>query len=311
MAAPLVTLRCTRCGGLLSASVATGGPTTFVLCPHCANPVAAVPLRDPPPLFTWEVFPHLYPPLPPPRALGRRARAVATAFLLAATVAIVGVAGAFGVAGAISLGPSAFTVEGVVDTPLSPSGALPVAGAVVTLHGENHFVEQLVTAQDGSFRFTGVPGGGVLLNVTAPGFDSASVTLFVSPLYTASGRGPGNVEITVPEGNGSFTVYTSDSPFADLESFVASLWSATILLALAATVTGFGALYSYRGERASVAVAGSVSASAAPAVFYLLALDSAFPWTLAAAAGIFGSGVVALFLSVVPMAATAPAPDPD
>ncbi|MGC2360173.1 MAG: hypothetical protein WA691_07740, partial [Thermoplasmata archaeon] len=67
MATSTVYLRCPACGGDLRVVLASEPATQWFPCPHCRTPVPAVVPRDPPPLYSWEVLPGLYPALPRPR----------------------------------------------------------------------------------------------------------------------------------------------------------------------------------------------------------------------------------------------------
>ncbi|MGC2788982.1 MAG: hypothetical protein WA547_02845, partial [Thermoplasmata archaeon] len=86
MATSTVYLRCPACGGDLRVVLASEPATQWFPCPHCRTPVPAVVPRDPPPLYSWEVLPGLYPALPRPRVPRWRARRAAAAALLVVAV---------------------------------------------------------------------------------------------------------------------------------------------------------------------------------------------------------------------------------
>jgi hypothetical protein len=299
-----VTLRCPRCGAYVAAPATRPHETSWASCPHCGTPLPVVAPRDPPPLFAWEVYPTLYPTLPPARAPGRRLYHVGAAALAVTVVLLVGIGGALVWAGAEALTPSTFSLAGTVvgsSLTLGPTGT-PVAGASINATGENGYSATVVTGPTGQFLLTGVPAGGLVLNVTAPGFARSVVQVFLSKTYSATG-GAGALRIVLPAaGQASTTVL--DSPFADLESYLTSLWSAAILLGIAALVAAVGAWAMAAGRRPAFGVAGGAAAMVAPAALYLLSDATAFPLLAAPTAALSALGALALSLSAYPMAWT-------
>ncbi|HEV2519571.1 MAG TPA: carboxypeptidase-like regulatory domain-containing protein [Thermoplasmata archaeon] len=309
MTAPPIPLRCTRCGALGIFPPPPGSGTAWFGCPSCGHPVPVVPWRERAPLFTWEAFPHLYPPASAPRIPSRALTSALLALLLIATAALGGLAASAGYEGAAALGPASFTIAGTVlgAPPTGSSGtATPLAGALVTMHSEGAADRSAVTGPDGTFQFLGVPSGGVIVNASAGGYGAESRSLFVSPVYSTPGTAADPLAVTLPRGNasvnGSVPIALAESPFADLESLVASLWSAAALLAIGTVVAAFGALELARRGRPAFVVAGGAAALTAPLTVFLLGIGTALPWLGAAAAGTAGIGAVVAGTQAIRMA---------
>ena len=305
-----VTLRCPRCGAYLAAP-SPGAATSWATCPHCYNALPVVGPRDPPPLFTWEVYPSLYPALPPPRAPGRHLPTVVLASLCAAAILLAGLAGILFLTGTSALAPGSFELSGVVEglnaTPFGSTAPLP--GALVRLTSEGGYNETVLSGSDGSFRFTGIPSGGATLNVTHAGFSPVEVTLLYSKPFVAAGDSGGlTVEMTPANGNSPTSVV--ETPFPDLESLLTSLWSGTVLLGAAALLTIAGALAARRPERAPVAIAGGAAAIVAPVSLFLLGDTAVVPLAAYFSVALSALGAVAASLGAVPLLWDGPPPEP-
>lgn len=263
--------------------------------------------RDPPPLYSWEVLPGLYPALPRPKVPRWRAGRAAAAALL--VVAVVGAAlGAVLVYdGWEASRPSSFTIAGSVDH-LVGGFAQPIAGATVTLTNDANASTRVVTGFDGAFSFGSVPSGGVTLNVTAPGYEPATVTTFVSSVYQTAATG---IEVDLTSGASGVGSTVVLAPFPDLEQFLASVGSGAALLAIIAVVAGYAAIATMRDDRPAVGVVGGAAGVLAPLVPFYLTLSSAFPLVESLTAILAGAGAFALTLRVVQLGQTGPAPDPD
>jgi hypothetical protein len=304
-----MTIRCPRCGRFLVAPAPLSPEPAWFACPHCAQPVPVVPPRDPPPLFSWEVYPHLYPPAHPPKVPGPAVARLLTALLVTATVVLAGLSGGLGWAGAASLAPGGFTVRGVVVETLGSGSAVPLLGALVNLSGEST-TSTTATALDGSFSFASVPAGGITLNISKPGYGSLLLQLFASAVYSTAGIGtPVYVSLTPgPSGNATDVALSS---FGNLDGFLTNLWSSSILLGLGAVVAAAGAFAAYRERRLSYAVAGAGAAIAGPIAPGLLGVMGAFPVVGWFAALAIALGAVALGLGTVRLASVARPPDDD
>ena len=305
MAASTVFVRCPVCSGELRVVLAAQPPTQWFPCPHCHTPVAVVVPRDPPPLYTWEVLPGLYPPLPRPRVPRWRVRpAVAAALFVVAVVAAA--LGATLVYDAWEVTrPASFTVDGTVEHAVG--GTLrPLAGAEVKLTNDANRTSEVVTGDDGSFSFASIPSGGVSLNVSAAGYAPATVTTFVSAIYGTQVTGLQVVLFPGAVGNGSTVAL---APFFDLEQFVASLGSGAVLLGLITLVAGFAAVATIREDRPAVGVVGGAAGLLSPLILVYLTLSSALPIVEELTAVTAAAGAFTVVLRALQMAQTGPAPD--
>lgn len=292
-----VTVRCPRCGAYVASPASYSAQPSWATCPHCGTTLPIVAPRDPPPLFTWEVHPGVYPNLPPPRAPGKLLASFLAFTLLAAALLLFGVSGTLTVTGATALTPATYTVGGTVEQ--STSGAPLLASVNVT--GENGFQRIVATGVDGTFSIPSVPAGGITLNVTAPGFDARVVTLFLSRAYSSVGD-PSHLLITMDPGAPTNIVSTGAAEFPDLETFVASLWSGAILLGLGALLSAAGALMAWRRQRPSIPTVAGVGAIVAPTALFVLGDTTALPYLYWAAGAIVVAGIVASTLGILEMA---------
>jgi hypothetical protein len=305
---PLVTIRCVRCGRLLVAPVPPSAEPVWFACPHCAQPVPVVAPRDPPPLFSWEVYPHLYPPARPPKVPGPAVGRLLVALLLTGVVVLVGLAGALSWAGVSSLQPGAFTVEGVVTLSESNGATVPSVGSLVNLTSETGEVRTVATGSDGSFAFSDVPPGGIVLNVSAAGYGPVLVELFASSVYSTVGVGRA-VDVSLAPGTVNNVTYLSYTPFGDLDGFLTSLGSSAVLLGLCAVAAAVGTVAAYRGRRLPYAVAGAGAAIAGSLAPGLLGVETAFPVVTWFAGLAISTGAVALGLATVRLASLGTPPD--
>lgn len=298
MASVWATARCVHCGAPSAVLVPPTPGARWVTCPNCHGTMPIVPPTNPPPIFSWEVYPSVYPPPPPLRGSGRPVGPLAAVALVACTLLLVGVAGALVFGGAEALGPSTFRLSGTVE--LAANGA-PYQGALVTLGSETGWIASVTTGPNGSYHFVGIPAGGATLNVSAIGMAPVTVGMFFSPTFRSTGAGPSGLTIELSPGSSAQASTTYESPYPNLESFVSSLWSAGTLLLLAAIVTGAGAWLAYHRRRPTVGVAGGFSAVLAPFVLAILGVTSAFPLLLYPAATTVGLGLVAAILELIPV----------
>ncbi len=296
-----VTVRCPRCGAYVAAPGRSTTAATYATCPHCSTTLPVVAPRDPPPLFSWEVFPSVYPSLPVPRAPGRRLLGFVGLVLIVATLLLASLAGFLVWNGAAALGPGTFTLQGDVDRAASGVGIVsPISGAFVNVTGESGMRASVVTNATGHFSVSGVPAGGVTLNVSAPGFDSVIVQLFVSSIYATSGASSGLLVVLAPASTPSAHTVVQ-GPFATLEGFLTSLWSAAAILGIAAILAAVGARASRRNDRPTFAVAGGAATLLAPGALFTLGDTEAFPYLEIPTVVLATVGALAIALAVVPL----------
>jgi hypothetical protein len=303
MGSPLVTVRCTSCGRFLSAPAPTSPAPAWYACPSCARPVPVIAPHEPPPLFSWEVYPQLYPLGSPPRPFGPRLDRAVGALLVLVTVLLAIVAGALLWQGAAALtGPGRAIGGHVYDRGGNGSAATPVPGARVNVSGEGGFRSATVTDALGAFSVPDVPSGRIVLYVNATGFAPLEVQLFASAVYSSPAGNLTNLTL-VPTPGGSGTVTTLiETSFPDLENFVATVWSGTAVLGAATAVAAVGTYQLLRRGRRAWGVGAGMGGVLAPAVLFELGLPDLFP-TIAylviapCALGIAATTVLALRLA--------------
>ena len=307
MALSTVAVRCPACGTDLRVVVAAEPPTQWFPCPNCHAPMPVVVPRDPPPLYTWEVLPGLYPPMARPRVPRWRARRPVAAALLAVAVIGAALAAVLVYDGVAATQPASFVIDGTV---VQNVGGLtePVAGAQVVLTNDAGQSSSQSTSLGGGFSFSGVPPGGVTLNVTDSGFSTVTLTTFVSSVYATQAEG---LEVVLTAGSSSNVTTVALAPFPDLEQFLASIGSGAVLLGIIAIVAGAAAVATVRHDRPALGVVGGAAGIVAPLVLFYLSLSSAFPLLEDLSAIVAGAGSFTLALRAVQLAQTGPAPDPD
>ncbi len=308
MTAPSVAVRCPHCGADLRVVLAPAPPTQWFPCPNCRTPVAVVVPRDPPPLYSWEVLPGLYPPLPrmrPPRWNSRRAAVLA---LLVAAVLLLAFAGLMVLYAYAAGGTGSFAVSGSVSETTSGGATIPALGARVLLTTESGATQSLVTGPSGAYDFTGVPTGGLTVNVTLSGYAPVSVEALVSPIYSVGSSG---VDVVLEPGSLGNGTTLALSAFPTLESFVASIGAGVVLLGFAALVSIGAAWVTLRSDRPAVGVVGGGAGLFAPLALALLSLDSPFPLVIAGTGIAAAFGAFALGARAVELTQRSPAPDRD
>jgi hypothetical protein len=308
MAAPSVAIRCPTCGQDLAVVLAPSPPTQWFPCPHCGTPVPVVVPRDPPPLYTWEVLPGLYPALPRPRRPRWRARGAVAAALVAIAVLAVAFAGIFAYYAVLAPTPGSYTVSGIVVEDLGGGRTAPAVGAAVSLTPEGGATSTESTGTNGVFYFSGVPTGGLSLNFSLTGYAPIEVQTFVSSVYDAGSQG---ILVTLEPGSAGNGTTVAFSAFPDLESFLASVGSAVVLLGIVAGVAGVAAVGTLRHDRPALGVVGGGAGVFAPLGLYFLSLGPAFPLVLDMTATLAGLGAFALALRAVEIAQTGAGPAPD
>lgn len=277
-----ITARCPNCGTLTEVPAGSKGPVGWFPCPHCAQPVPFLPSGEARPLFSWEVYPGLYPRSPPTRP-GRIRRSTVSAVGLAVAAAFaIALAASFAVLSVEAAGPDSFSVGGTV----ACSGGTPFTVVVVTLTTEANAAESATTTCGGAFAFAGVPTGGDVVNASAPGFGWSAVAIFLSPVYASTP--PGALSLLLASG-ATNTSYVSTTAFPTLESFLTATGSASVLFGI---VGALALLAIVRREAVWGACAG-YGASLAVLVPFTLGLAAPFPLLAGAVLGAGFGGAVA------------------
>jgi hypothetical protein len=263
--------------------------------------------RDLPPLYSWEVYPGLYPELPRPRVPKWRVRRAAAAALLVVAVVSAGLAAGLIWTGWDSAQPARYTVSGTVYEP-SGSGVAPLAGAVVTLVDDANATSRTVTGFGGTFSFANVMQGGVALNISESGYAPITLYTFVSNAYSTQATG---LVITLTPGGAGNGTTVALTPFPDMEQFLASVGAGAILLGIVALVAGFAAVVTLRADRPAMGVLGGAAGVLSPLALVYLSLSTALPILIAVTTITAGAGTFVLVVRALQLARTGPAPDPD
>ena len=298
MGQPTVTVRCPSCGQELRVALAPSPPTQWFPCPRCHAPVPVVAPRDLPPLYTWEVIPGLYPQLAFPRKPRWRAAPIASVALAVASVLALVAAGLLGYDGVVASQPATYAVTGTVYR-ASGNLLLPVAGASVALSVNGALFATRTTGLSGAFAFTGVPDGGLELNVTASGYGPTVVYTFASRSYSTQTLG---LDVLLEPGEPQNSSVDSLTPFGDLETLLAYVGGAAVLLAVAGGVAAAASFAVRRPNGSVTAVVGAGAAVAVPVVLLVLALGDAFPPVAIVAGVVGGIGAFALVLATAGLA---------
>jgi Carboxypeptidase regulatory-like domain len=306
MAPPLTTVRCAACGAPVSVFLAPAPATQWFPCPQCRTPVPVLVPRDPPALYSWEVLPGLYPPLRSPRVPRWRAYRAAGGALLNVAVFAALLTGILGYYAVTADAPGSFSVAGSVVLEDSKGRTIPAAGASIVATDEAGQQFNTTTAGDGQFGLSGLPTGGVALNVSYPRFAPVRVDVFLSTVYSG---GATSIVVTLLAGNYSNRSTVSLTPFLDVETFVAAIGGAVVLLGLVTVIAAVSAVVTLRSDRPAVGVVGGGAGVFAPAALALLSLGTAFPVLLAASGILAAIGGFALAIRAVEMGQVGSAPD--
>jgi hypothetical protein len=306
MAVPTLAIRCPACGTDLRIVLAPAPPTQWFPCPHCGTPVPAVVPRDPPPLYSWEVLPGLYPPLPRPRVPRWRTRPAVAVALVAIVVSSFAVGGLLTYYGLGAAAPAEYTVAGTVEKEVGIGLWAPANATVVLTNDRGQTESQRASAQ-GTFEFLGVPAGGITLNATLPGYAPEVVQTFASPVYNTGTTG---VLIMLSHGPVQNATTVSLTPFPNMESFLASIGGAIALLGLVAIIAGLVAVATVRRDAIPLGVVGGSAGLGVPFAIYLLGLGSVFPLVVVGAAIAGGFGAFVVTIRGAELAVSAPAAGP-
>jgi len=307
MAPPLVSVRCPACGGPLSVVPAPAPPTQWFACPHCRAPVPVVVPRDPPPLYSWEVLPGLYPYLPTPRVPKWRARRTAFGALLNVAVIALVLTAILGYYAVAATAPGSYTVTGAVGLEQnSTSPVFPAVGALIIATDEAGHNYTAVTQSDGTFGISSLPTGGISLNVSFPGYAPVTIDIFLSTVFSA---GASAVDVTLLAGNVSNGTLGSLTPFVNIETFVATIGSGVVLLGLVAAIATAAAWLTLRSDRPALGVVGGAAGLLAPLAIASLDLGTPFPILLLATGLLAAFGGFAFAIRAIEMALVGATPD--
>ncbi|MFZ0830522.1 MAG: zinc ribbon domain-containing protein [Thermoplasmata archaeon] len=300
MATP-VDLRCPHCGARLTAYTPYPQVTSYTRCPQCGSVLPFVAPREPAPLYSWEVYPGLYPPTSVPRPPSRWRQPALVALLIAATLLLVALGGVFAWDGSEALRPGTLIVGGTILPATAP-------GAWVDVQGENGFADN-VSAATGTFVVSGVPYGGVTITTGAIGYETVQVDLFLSPVYSSVTGNPAAMQIDLTPANGTGVYIIDTTAFSDLETFVATVWSGTGLLWIAALFTGLGVL-AVRRDGIPLVVVGGASAVVAPFILPLLGINVVSEALTVVGLTALPVGLVVLALALPPFVRAQPPVEP-
>jgi hypothetical protein len=299
MQGPPVTLRCTRCGSIVAAPAPPVPYAAWYRCPTCGQPIPVLRPRDPAPLFTWEAFPHLYPPPPAARPPGARAYRLCAVLLLLATVLVLASAAGLLWQGARADPGPTYTIGGHVLQFLNGNTTrTPISGALVVLTDDSGRRSSTTTGPGGGFSFPRVPTGAIELNVSASGFEPATLDLFASPPYSSAGGNLTNLSVYLAPGSPAAGTTQLDTEFPSLENFLATVWSSASLLVLAGLVGAAGTVYLARRGRAPWGVAAGSAGVLAPVALGELGVTNLFPilTDLTLLAGALGGTAVTILI---------------
>lgn len=273
-------LRCPSCGSPLGPLPPPAATLRWVRCRHCGVSVPLAPHGLLPPRFTWEVYPGLYPSQPPLSGPRFRWRGLIVPVLLAIVVVSAGVAAGAAYYGWAGSQPAQYTVSGTV---ILSNGA-PASGGSVTFTDQAGTLPPVSIGTQGTFSVSGVPTGGVELNVTYPHYAPLLVVTFVCPAYDAGTQGlalslnPGTVS------NESVLVlspYPSfHSGYSPLEYFQADVGAAAAIAAIAAILSAVGAVILRRSDRPAIGIVGGAAGAAVPFALLVLPVGTVFPLLL-------------------------------
>ncbi len=255
-------------------------------CPRCGQPTPVLPPRPRPPLFAWEVYSGLYPETRGPRQPLPRTRQTLGLLVLLAALLLLGIAGVLGGFGAATFSASDQRVAGSV-LALDPQTGTeaPLPGAWVNVTGSAG-PNSTLTGAAGSFDFPRLAPGEHTLTAEAPGFGGLTFQLFLSPYFRAPQGNLTDLALVLVPGTGpNASRVLTVSPFPDLETYLASLFSTSALEALTGLLAFWGAVSIWRGRPPARGVVGGAAAVLGPTLavaggFTILFLQPT-PWLLA------------------------------
>lgn len=186
------------------------------------------------------------------------------------------------VAFAVAAGAAYYGVAGSQEGHYSVNGVAQLSGGRPWEYGQIVLSDELgnTTSQigpGGAFSFTGVPTGGVELNVTYPGYAPLLVITFISPVYDAGTQG---LVLTLSPGSTANESTVTLSPYPDLEYFQAYVGADATIAAIAGLLSTVAALILLRSDRPALGVVGGASGIAVPFALIIIPVGSVFPLLL-------------------------------
>jgi len=211
--------------------------------------------------------------------------------LIAVAVLAVVLGGFLALLGTEAPASGSYDVNGTVFERTVNGLTIPAIGATVVLTDEGPTALIQHTSGSGQFSFSGIPTGGITVNISQSGYAPVSVVTFASSVYDA---GTTSLSVTLTPGTSSNGTTVALSPFPNLESFLASIGSGVVLLGLVAVVGGIAAVVTARSDRPAVGVVGGAAGILAPVALYFLALGSIFPAVISGSAVLAAVGAFAV-----------------
>jgi hypothetical protein len=202
--------------------------------------------------------------------------------------------------------PGSFSVGGTVALEDSKGRTVPAGGASIIATDEAGQQFNTTAAGDGQFEFSGLPTGGVTLNVTYPQYAPVRVDVFLSTIYSG---GATSIDVNLIAGNFSERSTMSLTPFLNVETFVAAIGGGVVLLGLVTVIATVSAIVTFRHDRPAVGIVGGGAGLFAPLVIVLLSLGIPFPVLLGASGVLAAIGGFVLAFRAVEMGQVGRVPD--
>lgn len=215
--------------------------------------------------------------------------------LIVAVAGILLLAGVFGVLGiGGSIGHPSYRAGGVVT---SSSGSL---SGVMILVDPTTQPRVIFTNSAGDFQISGLSGGYHLLEFSLSGYETTNLTLFLSSFYLDPSGNLTDLNVGMIPGNSNISWSPGYSEFPDLETFLALMYSASVLAALGGLVVLWGAYSYYHRRSVPRLVVGGMSAVITPLLPFFLGIENVYVEVLPVAvivatlASLFGLAVLIL-----------------
>ncbi len=201
--------------------------------------------------------------------------------------------GAFGLLGAGgSLGHAPYRIGGVVRSPGSP-----LAGVMIVVDPTRD-PRVLFSNATGAFEIPGLSDGAHLIQFSQPGYETTNLTIFLSTYYVDPGNNLTDLIVGMVPGNSSASWSPGYSEFPDLETFVALMYSSSVMEAFGGLVAIWGGVCYYRRRSVPRFVVGGMSALLTPLFPFLIGTSGLY-FELPPEAGLVAAGSALLGLIVL------------